>query len=92
MSTNTTTIQHGSVRSHRGAIQALLAALLLAGAGMVAINAGRPNASTSVAPASAAEIEKALIDVRAGERDARGVAVPTAEFWADFRAAKREMR
>ena len=52
MSTNTTTLQHGSVRSHRTAIQALLAAILLAGAGMVAINAGSPSAATSVAPVS----------------------------------------
>jgi hypothetical protein len=39
-----------------------------------------------------AQVQKALIDVRAGERASGGAAVPTAEFWAEFRAAEREMR
>jgi hypothetical protein len=91
MSTNTTTIRQGSVQSLRGALGALLAVMLLAAAAIFALNAG---ASRSGAPASVsdAQVEKALIDHRAGERAPLSVNAPSAEFWAEFRAAEREMR
>ena len=117
MSTNTTTLHRGSAQSARGALAAPLAiaAILLAFAGLVALNAGLRPAVIAPASASDAQVQKALIDVRAGERasnsigsdaavqkaliDVRAgerasyaVAVPTAEFWALFRASEQELR
>jgi hypothetical protein len=91
MSTNASILHAGSVQSARAGIAAFLAAILLAGAAIVALNAG-PTTPGVEAPVSDAQIQKALIDVRAGERASRGVSVPSAEFWAGFRAAEREMR
>ncbi len=94
MSTNTSTLNSGSVQSARAGIAAFLAAILLAGAAIVALNAGPATSGVEQAPFSDAQVQKALIDVRAGERASggAGVSVPSAEFWAGFRAAEREMR
>jgi hypothetical protein len=90
MSTSAITLQRGSVQSARGRLVALLAVILLAAAAMVAVNVGQPAAGTPPVSFSDEEIQKSLIDVRAGERV--GVGIPTAEFWAQFRADEREMR
>ena len=94
MSTNASTLHTGSGQSVRAGIAAFLAAILLAGAAIVALNAGPATSGVDQAPFSDAQIQKALIDVRAGERASSGarVGVPSAEFWAEFRAAEREMR
>ncbi len=94
MSTNTSTLNPGSVQSARAGIAAFLAAILLVGAAIVALNAGPATSGVEQAPFSDAQIQKALNDVRAGERASGGasVGVPSAEFWAGFRAAEREMR
>jgi len=94
MSTNASTLHRGSVQSARAGIAASLAAILLAGAAIVALNAGPATSGIDQAPVSDAQIQKALIDVRAGERASAGagVGVSSAEFWAEFRAAEREMR
>jgi hypothetical protein len=92
MSTNTTTLHRGSIQYARGALAALLAVILLAAAALVALNAGTRVTGSSAAPASNVEVQKALIDVRAGERASRGASVPTATFWALFRASERDMR
>ncbi len=93
MSTNTSTLRGGSVQSARAGIAAFLAAILLAGAAIVALNLGSATPGVDQAPVTDAQIQKALIDVRAGERaSGAGAGVPSAEFWAEFRAAEREMR
>ncbi len=93
MSTSTKALDTGSVRTVRGGLTALLAAIVLAAAAMVALKIAEPAAGTAPVPVSDAEVQKALIDVRAGERAFRSqVGVPTAEFWAKFRAEEREMR
>ncbi len=91
MSTNTTTLRLESAQHVRGGLAAILAAILLAAAAAVALNSGPP-VGTAPAAASDAEVEKALIDVRAGERALRGVGVPTSEYLGEFHAAEREMR
>lgn len=90
MSTNTTTLRLESAQHVRGALAALLAAILLAAAAGVALSG--PTMGTAPAVASDAEVEKALIDVRAGERALRGVGVPTSDYLGEFHAAEREMR
>ena len=90
MSTSTKALDTGSVRTVRGGLTALLAAIVLAAAAMVALKIAEPAAGTAPVPVSDAEVQKALIDVRAGERAFR--IVPSAEFWAEFRAQEREMR
>jgi hypothetical protein len=94
MSTNASTLHRGSIQSARAGIVAFLAAILLAGAAILALNAGPATSGAEGAPVSDAQVQKALIDVRAGERASggAGVGVPSAEFWAEFRAAEREMR
>lgn len=94
MSTNASALHRGSIQSARAGIAALLAAILLAGAAIVALNAGPSTSGVELAPALDAQVQKALIDVRAGERASggAGAGVPSAEFWAEFRAAEREMR
>lgn len=94
MSTNASTLHAGSAQSARAGIAASLAAILLAGAAIVALNAGPATSGVDQAPFSDAQIQKALTDVRAGERPSggAGVGAPSAEFWAEFRAAEREMR
>lgn len=89
---NAATLHTGSVQSVRGAIAGLLALILFGAAALAALSTGSPATGLQPEPASAAEIQRALIDVRAAERASRGAAVPTAEFWAEFRAAEREMR
>ena len=91
MSTNATTLR-ASAQSVRAGLAAMLAAIVLAAAALVALNAGPPAAGIAPASVSDAQVQKALIDVRAGERASRGVAVPTAEFWAEFRAGERDLR
>ena len=56
------------------------------------VRAGERASAVDQASITNAQVQKALIDVRAGERVSGGAAVPTAEFWAEFRAAEREMR
>ena len=92
MSTNASTLHGGTLQSARAGIAALVAGILLAGAALVALNAGPAASGANQAPVTDAQVQKALIDVRAGERVSGGAAVPTAEFWAEFRAAEREMR
>ena len=58
----------------------------------VALNTGPATSGVDQAPVTDAQVQKALIDVRAGERASRGAGVPSAEFWADFRAAERQLR
>ena len=90
MSTNATAASRLSVQSTHGGLAALLAAILVAAAATVALNAGPRAAGTSPATFSDEQIQKSLVDVRAAERV--GVGVPTAEFWAQFRKDEREMR
>jgi len=90
MSTNARTLHRGSVQYVRGGLAALLALILLAAAAIFALNTASTT-GTVPAPLSNAEIQKALIDVRAGER-APLASVPSAAFWVEFRAAEREMR
>jgi hypothetical protein len=59
---------------------------------LIDVRAGERASAVDQAPFTDAQVQKALIDVRAGERASGGAAVPTAEFWAEFRAAEREMR
>ena len=92
MSTNASTIHRGSIHYGRAGLAALLGALVLAAAALLALKAGPPVAGTAPNGASDAAVQQALIDVRAGERASWGVDVPTAAFWAEFRAAEREMR
>jgi hypothetical protein len=92
MSTNATTLHGASAQSARAGLAALLAAIVFAAAAMVAVNAGPPAAGIAPASVSDGQVQKALIDVRAGERASRGVAVPTAAFWAEFRASERAFR
>ena len=72
MSTNTTTLHQGSTRSGHGALAALLVASMLAIASLVAFNAGPNQPSDASTPVSDAQVQKALIDVRADERASRG--------------------
>lgn len=76
MSTNTTTLHGGSAQSVRGAFAAPLAvaAILLAFAGLVALNAGLRPAVIAPASVADAQVQKALIDVRAGERGSLSMA------------------
>jgi hypothetical protein len=92
MSTNTSILHTGSVNGARAGIAALATAILLAAAAMVALNAGPATSGVDQAPTTDAQVQKALIDVRAGERASGGAGVPSAEFWAEFRAAERELR
>ncbi len=92
MSTNASTLHRGTLQSARAGVAALLGGILLAGAAMVALNAGPAASGANQAPVTDAQVQKALIDVRAGERVSSGASVPTAKFWAEFRAAEREMR
>ena len=59
---------------------------------LIDVRAGERASAVQQAPFTDSQVQKALIDVRAGERASGGAAVPTAEFWAEFRAAEREMR
>jgi hypothetical protein len=59
---------------------------------LIDVRAGERASAVKQAPFTDAQVQKALIDVRAGERASSGAGVPTAEFWAEFRAAEREMR
>jgi hypothetical protein len=93
MSTNTTTLHRGPVQSARGALAAplVVAAILLTFAGLVTLNAGLRPALIAPATASDAQVQKALIDVRAGERDSsstRSDAVQRALI--DVRASERD--
>ena len=92
MSTNTSILHAGSLHGTRAGIAALAAAILLAVAALVALNTGPASPGIDQAPVTDAQVQKALIDVRAGERASGGAGVPTAEFWAEFRAAERELR
>jgi hypothetical protein len=75
MSTNPTTLRQGSAQSALGtlAIPLAVAAILLGFAGLVALNAGLRPAVIAPAPVSDASVQKALIDVRAGERDSHSI-------------------
>jgi hypothetical protein len=94
MSTNTTTLNQGSAHSARGALAAPLAvaAILLAFAGLVALNAGLRPAGVAPAPVSDAQVQKALIDVRAGERDSHiiGSDASVQRALIDVRADERD--
>ena len=92
MSSNASILHPRSVNGARAGLAALAAAILLAAAAMVALNTGPATSVADQAPSTAAQVQKALIDVRAGERASGGASVPTAKFWAEFRAAEREMR
>lgn len=92
MSTNTSILHGGTFEGARAGIAALAAAILLAAAALVALNTSPATPAVDQAPVTDAQVQKALIDVRAGERASRGAGVPTAEFWAEFRAAERELR
>jgi hypothetical protein len=59
---------------------------------LIDVRTGERASAVDPAPITDVQVQKALIDVRAGERSSGGAAVPTAEFWAEFRAAEREMR
>jgi hypothetical protein len=74
MSTNASTIHHGSIQYGRAGLAALLGALVLAAAALLALQAGPPTSGTAPNGASDAAIQRALIDVRAGERASLGVA------------------
>lgn len=92
MATNSSTLHRGTTHPLRTGLISVLAAILIAIAGLAALLAG--GTTNDLAPALGADdaVEKALIDHRADERASRGVGIPTDEFWAEFRAAEREMR
>jgi hypothetical protein len=94
MSTNTTTLHQGSAHSARGALAAPLAvaAILLAFAGLVALNADLRPAVVVPAPVSDAQVQKVLIDVRAGERDSHSIGSDASIQRAliDVRAGERD--
>jgi len=94
MSTNTTTLHRGSAQSTLGAFAAPLAAILVAIAGLVGLNAALRPAGISPAPASDAAVQKALLDVRAGERDSLSIGSDAAVQKAllDVRAGERDSR
>jgi hypothetical protein len=92
MSTNTSILHPESVSGARAGIAALAMAILLAAAALVALNYGPTTTGVDQTPTTDAQVQKALIDVRAGERASGGAGVPSAEFWAEFRAAERELR
>jgi hypothetical protein len=92
MSTNTTTLHQGSAQSARGALAAPLAvaAILLAFAGLVAL-AGLSPAVIAPMPASDAQVQKALIDVRAEERASDGIGSEAVQrALIDVRAGERD--
>ena len=94
MSTNTTTLHRGSAQPTLGAFAGSVAAILVAIAGLLALNAALGSAAISPAPASDAQVQKALIDVRAGERASYSVGSDAAVEKAliSVRAGERESR
>jgi hypothetical protein len=93
-STNPTTLRQGSAQSARGAlaIPLAIAAILLGFAGLVGLNAGLRPAVIAPAPVSGAQVQKALIDVRAGERDSHSIGSDASVQNAliDVRAGERD--
>jgi anti-sigma-K factor RskA len=94
MSTNTTALHQGSAQPARGALAAPLAvaATLIAFAGLVGLNAGLRPAVIATA-ASDAQVQNALIDVRAGERDSISIGADVVQkALIDVRAGERASR